>query len=126
MTEQLLSVSARFPARDFDATAAFHARFGFEEVSRHGGIYLILHRGGVELHFTPAPGDWDPAASWQSAYVRVRDMARFMEDLGDVDLPAEGIPRFTPAAARDWGMIEAYLVDPDGSLLIFGAPLETT
>lgn len=125
MRAQLLSVAARFPARDFDATAAFYARLGFHEVSRHGGVYLILRRGGAELHFTPGPETWDPAQSWQSAYVRVLNMGQFMADLGEIDLPSEGIPRFTPAATRDWGMIEAYAVDPDGHLVIFGAPLET-
>lgn len=126
MRAQLLCVAARFPARNFDVTAAFYAIFGFHEVSRHEGQYLILRRGGAELHFTPCSDAWDPAASWQSAYIRVLNMAQFMDDLAEVDLPETGIPRFNPAAQRPWGMIEASLVDPDGSLLIFGAPMEMT
>ena len=125
MQSQFLSSAARFPSRDFDATQAFYARFGFRAVSRHGGVYLILRRDGVELHFTPAPETWAPEESHQSAYVRVLNAARFAADTQSLDLPDTGVPRFVGMELTPWGMYEAQCVDPDGSVLIFGAADET-
>jgi hypothetical protein len=36
----------------------------------------------------------------------------------------EEIPRYEPVKIKPWGMIEAAIVDPDGNLLILGAPSE--
>ena len=47
------------PSTDLGRTAAFYAPVGFAESERHHG-YLLLHSGGVELHFahhdTVTPG----------------------------------------------------------------------
>jgi len=49
------------PSRDFDATAAFYAGFGFDCTFRDEG-WMILTRGGLQLEFFPYPG-LDPTTS---------------------------------------------------------------
>ena len=52
------------PARDFEETAAFYARLGFEEDYRSEG-WMILSRGNATLEFFPYP-DLDPYQSRRS------------------------------------------------------------
>ena len=47
------------PSRDFDATEAFYAGFGFDRTFRNEG-WMIITRGGLQLEFFPYP-TLDPA-----------------------------------------------------------------
>ena len=120
----LISVLPVFCSSDFDATAKFYAAFGYREVGRYQVGYLILRCDGVELHFNTAPHDHDPYKNRQMAYVRVMNIVALQNDWKDVDMPTTDIPRYVPPGLRPWGMIEAHTVDPDGNLLIYGAPSE--
>lgn len=124
MGAQLLSVIPVFASTDMDVTARFYAQFGFRQVARHEVGYLILRRDGAELHFNTAPDDLDPALNTNMAYVRVLDIAELGQEMEALDVPDAGVPRCVLPQLRDWGMIEAHSVDPDGNLLIYGAASE--
>ena len=65
-------VTANLPAVDFDATAGFYAALGFV-VDYRDDQWMILLLGALEIEFFPHP-TLDPAESWFSACVRVRDV----------------------------------------------------
>jgi catechol 2,3-dioxygenase-like lactoylglutathione lyase family enzyme len=117
-------ITANLPARDFDATAAFYAKLGFE-VAYRDLHWMILERGPLELEFFPWP-DLDPATSAFSACVRVDDVGGLHGDWAAAGLPLAGIPRLTPPVDQPFGLRMAALVDLDGSLLrLLGPILET-
>lgn len=75
--------------------------------------YLILQRGGCEVHFWPC--NERHIAENTSCYVR-----------GDVDalhadFTARGLALTAPVI-QPWGMKEMYVIDPHGNLLKFGEP----
>ena len=75
--------------------------------------YLILQRGGCELHFWPC--NERHIAENTSCYVR-----------GDVDalhadFTARGLALAAPVI-QPWGMKEMVVIDPHGNLLKFGEP----
>ncbi|MEO9824409.1 MAG: VOC family protein [Paracoccaceae bacterium] len=107
------------PSRDFDATAAFYAKFGFEVTGRYPQ-YLIIVRDKVELHFFEYPKHV-PESSYHAAYIRSSDIDTFSAELVASDIPTHGIPRYGAAEDKDWGMREAIVVDPDGTLLRIGS-----
>jgi catechol 2,3-dioxygenase-like lactoylglutathione lyase family enzyme len=116
-------VAPILPARDFETTARFYERLGFAVVSQYQppDAYLIMRRGGIELHFFPA-ADFDAAASYAGCYIRVEDVDVWFERARSLGLPRAGIPRVVPLADRPWGMREFAIIDPNGSLLRIGAP----
>lgn len=105
------------PARDFAATAAFYAQFGFEESYRDAG-WMILERGGVTLEFFSHP-DLDPASSWFSCCLRLDDIGAFFDLLIAAGIPEtnEGWPRVHRPKLEAWGGLVGALVDIDGTLL---------
>ena len=112
------------PSRDFDGTTAFYADLGFEVGARYEKEgYLILRREGAELHFFRYPAH-EPETSDHGVYLRVEDAAAVSHEFEPLKLPAEGIPRFHPAEAKPWDMLEVVVVDEDGNLLRIGSDLE--
>ncbi len=105
------------PSRNFAATAAFYARLGFEEDYRSDG-WMILSRGTASLEFFPYP-DLDPFTSSFGCCLRLDNLAAMMAQVEASGVPdaRSGIPRFHPPARDPSGLIIAYLVDPDGTLL---------
>lgn len=82
------------PSRDFEATAAFYARLGFEEGFRDGG-WMILRRGGFQLEFFPYP-DLEPAESSFSCCLRMADVGTFADEIAAAERRRVGracIPR---------------------------------
>jgi catechol 2,3-dioxygenase-like lactoylglutathione lyase family enzyme len=120
-------VAPVMPMRDADATASFYGKLGFATQSRYGAPvcdYLILRRDWVELHFY-LDADTDPLTNASGAYVRTRDVDAMTADFAaHVPPDPRGTPRFLPAAPKPWGMRQAILVDLDGNLVQFGAPLD--
>jgi catechol 2,3-dioxygenase-like lactoylglutathione lyase family enzyme len=116
-------VAPILPARDFETTARFYERLGFAVVSQYQppDAYLIMRRGGVELHFFPH-FDLEPAASYAGCYIRVGDVEAWFAAAQALDLPKAGIPRIVPLRDRPWGMREFAVIDPNGSLLRIGTP----
>ena len=112
------------PARDFEQTARFYEALGFSVAAQYHppDAYLIMRRGDVDLHFFPH-AELDPATSICGCYIRTDQVDCVYEAFARAALPAMGIPRLTPFAARPWGMREFALIDPNGSLLRIGTPM---
>ena len=114
------------PSRDLEETLAFYSRLGFESrgapIETYG--YLILARGGAELHFWAAP-QVDPLTTDASCYIRVEDadaLHRDWQNIGVESDPATG-SRLLPPVDTDYGMREFALVDQSGTLVRVGSPL---
>ena len=86
-------VAPIMPARDFETTGRFYEALGFAVVSRYQlpDAYLIVRRGGVELHFFPH-FDLDPATSYAGCYIRVADVALSFDAAKQIGLPRAGVP----------------------------------
>jgi catechol 2,3-dioxygenase-like lactoylglutathione lyase family enzyme len=122
MTAADSAVSPILPSRDLDATEAFYGPLGFSSVARYTppDAYLILRRGGIEMHFVLLP-DLDPTASYAGAYIRVQHVDPLYEEFARVVHWTPPQPRLHPPEDKPWGMREFAMVDPDGTLLRFGA-----
>lgn len=105
------------PARSFAATAAFYAQLGFEADWRDAG-WMILSRGALTLEFFPYP-DLDPATSSFSCCLRVDDLAGLYAACraAGIEEKTVGFPRLHPPRREQSGIMIAYLLDPDGTLL---------
>lgn len=105
------------PARDFDATSAFYGALGFAEDWRDEG-WMILRRGSITLEFFPHR-DLDPLASWFSCCIRLDDLDTFHAQCIAAGIPEApiGIPRIHPQREEASGIVIAYMVDLDGSLV---------
>ena len=90
----------------------FYTAAGFSETKRHEG-YLLLHSGGVELHFSlegdPAPGQ---------CFIHVADALTMWKQLRHRNTAGVG-----PVADQDYGLREFILTDPDGNRVRFGSPV---
>jgi catechol 2,3-dioxygenase-like lactoylglutathione lyase family enzyme len=114
------------PSRDLAETLAFYERFGFENrgAPPNEWDYLIIGRGGAELHFFHAP-TVDPLTTDAGCYVRVVDADTLYlewQEVGLVEDPATG-SRLVPPSDTAYGMREFALVDPSGNLVRVGSPL---
>lgn len=105
------------PSRDFDATEAFYAGFGFARAFRDDG-WMILRRGGLQLEFFPFD-ELDPATSSFRCTLRVADVDELAGAIAVSGVPVRdaGFPRWQPVRMQDWGLRAGHLVDPDGTLL---------
>jgi catechol 2,3-dioxygenase-like lactoylglutathione lyase family enzyme len=105
------------PSRDFEATADFYSRLGFEEGWRDRG-WMILTRGALTLEFFSHP-DLKPSESWFSCCLRLDDLPAFYRSCLEAGVPekASGQPRLQPPRKEDGGLTIAALVDPDGTLV---------
>lgn len=120
----LQSACPIMPSRDFNRTAAFYGDLGFVTLGRYDDDgYLILKRDEVELHFFHYPAH-EPEESDHGVYLRVTDAASLSAEFAALGLPHAGIPRFVPAEAKPWGMMELALIDEDGNLVRAGNRLE--
>jgi hypothetical protein len=108
------------PSRDFDETAEFFARLGFEEGGRWPESYLILeHPTGIELHFF-----WSKKLTARSndhgAYVRFAT-ADEVDALHATWAAADlGAGKITQPENTDYGLREFALLDPVQNLLRVG------
>jgi len=114
-------ITANLPARSFDETERFYRTLGFETAFRDDG-WMIMARGPLELEFFPHP-ELEPADSWFSACIRVRDVDALFEDWRALGLPDRGVPRLALPADDPSGFRMGALVDPNGSLLRCLTPL---
>ncbi len=112
------------PSRSLAATFAFYQRLGFTGEVMAMGTYAVLERGDLELHFF-LHHDLQPEQSHFQCYLRVGDARALHREFSTAALPAHGIPRLTAIEAKPWGMLEFALVDPEGTLVRVGEPLET-
>jgi hypothetical protein len=114
------------PSRDLRETLAFYARLGFENrgAPPEEWDYLILGRGGIELHFVAAP-ETDPLTTAASCFVHVQDADRLFDEwqMAGVPADAETGSRLQPPTDTDYRMREFALVDRSGNLVRVGSPL---
>lgn len=105
------------PSRDFDQTARFYGRLGFEQDWRDDG-WMILSRGSLTLEFFHFP-DLDPATSSFMCCVRVDDLAGFYQLCREsgTEEKTHGASRLHPPQQESWCGTRAALIDPDGTLL---------
>jgi catechol 2,3-dioxygenase-like lactoylglutathione lyase family enzyme len=113
------------PSRDLRETLAFYERLGFENrgAPPDEWDYLILGRGGIQLHFFAAP-DTDPLSTAASCFVYVPDADALHDawhEVGVAHDPATG-SRLVPPVDTDYGMREFALVDRSGNLIRVGSP----
>ena len=104
----------------------FYLRLGFENrgAPPEDWDYLIIGRGGLELHFYGEP-TVDPLTTSASCYLRVHD-ADALHD----EWQRAGVKRDETTGSRlelptdtDYGMREFALIDPSGNLVRAGSPL---
>jgi catechol 2,3-dioxygenase-like lactoylglutathione lyase family enzyme len=113
------------PSRDLSETLAFYSALGFENrgAPPDEWDYLILGRGGAELHFT-LDADVDPFRTAGSCYLFVDDAARVYERWRAVVRPDPSTgSRVEPLVETDYGMREFAVVDPSGNLIRVGTAI---
>lgn len=107
------------PSADFERTTRYYERLGFRELNTYPD-YLILKRDEQELHFFLEDGDhtYGHGHSHFSAYLRAEGLDELYDTLAGTGMAS------APPSSRPWGQKELELIDPDGSLLRFGEPVE--
>ena len=113
------------PSRDLAETLVFYEALGFESrgapPDRWG--YLIIGRGGVDLHFYEDP-DVDPLRTSASCYLYVDDARGLFEDWSAIIVPDRSTgSRVVAPVDTDYGLCEFAVVDGSGNLLRIGSPL---
>jgi hypothetical protein len=109
------SVAPIMPTTDIDRTVAHYRALGF--AAETYGDFVMTRRDGIELFFSLKP-DHDPKRTASCVYVRVDDADRLHAHWRDVENWDIRPPRDT-----DYKMREFAVIDPDGNLILFGAPL---
>jgi catechol 2,3-dioxygenase-like lactoylglutathione lyase family enzyme len=113
------------PSRDLRETLAFYERLGFENrgAPPEEWDYLIVGRGGIELHFYADP-DVDPLTTAASCFAFVEDADALHAEWAQVVEPDPPTgSRVVAPVDTDYGMREFAVVDRSGNLLRVGSPL---
>lgn len=112
--EDRVEVLPVLPSLDIAETLVFYRdSLGFDATIYEAEQYLILRRGGMELHFWLT--DDRTLCERTSVYLRgggIGDLHR--------EFSAKGIARLSEMSVRPWNMEEFYIHDPHGNLLRFG------
>jgi len=113
------------PSRDLRETLTFYGRLGFENrgAPPEEWDYLIVGRGGLELHFYADP-NIDPLTTNASCYLFVGDADALHEEWRGVGVTRDDATgsRLEPPMDTDYGMREFAVVDPSGNLVRAGSP----
>ena len=114
------------PSRDLRDTLAFYERLGFENrgAPPEEWDYLIIGRGGAELHFYASP-DTDPLTTAASCFIFVADADALHDEWQQVGVEHDAATgsRLVAPMDTDYGMREFALVDRSGNLIRVGSPL---
>jgi hypothetical protein len=112
------------PSRNLRETLAFYERLGFENrgAPPERWNYLIIGRGGIQLHFYADP-NVDPLTTAASCYVFVEDADALFHEWTEIDVPSdpETGSRLQGPIDTDYGAREFALVDRSGNLLRVGS-----
>lgn len=119
--EVLLAIPV-MPSADLGRTADYYLVLGFEVVERHDE-YLVLHSGGVELHFIGGPSAVGepagmPGSGKAPVFLYVRDAAALWKRLHDTGAAGVG-----PIEDQPHGLREFVLSDPDGNKVRVGSSI---
>jgi catechol 2,3-dioxygenase-like lactoylglutathione lyase family enzyme len=113
------------PSRDLAESLAFYERLGFTNrgAPPEQWDYLIVGRGGMELHFYAEPGV-DPLSTSAGCYCYVDDAHALYDEWAAVVVPDERTgSRVVAPVDREYGLREFAVVDPSGNLVRVGSPL---
>jgi catechol 2,3-dioxygenase-like lactoylglutathione lyase family enzyme len=113
------------PSRDLRETLAFMRALGFENrgAPPEKWDYLIVGRGGIEIHFYGEP-TVDPMRTASMCYLFVGDaQALFQEWAGNIVADAQTGSRIIDPIDTEYGMREFAVVDPSGNLLRVGTAI---
>jgi hypothetical protein len=113
-------VAPVIPTLDLDAALERYRRLGFTAEPYTGGErYGFVERGSVSMHLT----EWaehDPGRTGAVVYIYVSDA-----EAVHAEWAASGVEgRLGEPSYRPYGLREFGYVDPDGTLLRVGSPLE--
>lgn len=99
---------------DMVETRAFYTeQLGFSEIVHEARDYLIVRRGGMELHFWLADDRHFPEHT--SCFIRGVGI-----EVLHREYLARGAPGLSTFEVRPWNMKEFYIHDPHGNLPRFG------
>lgn len=110
------------PYRDAAATTTFWQSLGFRvsDATPDSTAYLIAVREGAELHFSHDP-QVDPASNRAACYVAVPDAVAVHAEWARQGLPPDGPGSLGAPEVKPWGLLEAWVTDPDGTVVRFGS-----
>jgi uncharacterized protein len=119
---RLLTVAPGIPTTDMARTIEHYGRLGFTFAtpgsdSVADASFAIAEREGIELHFA-LKDDHDPARTATWVYFGVED-----PDQLAAEFTRAGVDLRRPPQDTDHKMRELAHIDPDGNLLLFGAPI---
>ncbi|MBC2774106.1 glyoxalase [Rhizobium sp. AQ_MP] len=118
----ILNAVPILPSLDFTETRNFYVdALGFEDVGYDGLDYLVVRRGGMELHFWLSD---DPVQCQNSSvFFRATAPAEIYRDFC-----SRGIEAIRPAddAGECGGGVRFHIRDPHGNLLMFGGAGQPT
>ena len=119
---ELQRVSPVLPVRDLAAALVHYSALGFQTFAPGGADeYGFARRDGVELHLA-ARRDHDAAHNDTSAYLSVRDADALYHEWS-----RPGLAGHThPVGPTSYKLREGSHVDPDGNLIRFGSPMDTS
>jgi hypothetical protein len=119
----LLGFAPIMPSSDFERTASFYGRLGFEVEVRYDGEYLIMMRDDVGIHFTPT--SVDAFTSDHSCYLYVTDADELHGEwtAAGIDHDLATGSRLMPVETAAYGLREFAVIDPDGTLMRVGSPV---
>jgi hypothetical protein len=113
------------PSRNLRESLSFYQGLGFENrgAPPEDWDYLILGRGGIELHFYADP-NVDPLKTAASCYAFVDNAQALYDEWAKIVVPdpATG-SRLNPPVDTAYGMREFALVDRSGNLVRVGSPV---
>ena len=112
----LSSILPKLPMRHVDQTRVWYQHNLEFEVLGDYGNYLIMGKGGLEIHFFEFTA-LNPAENYGQVYIRTQDIRSYYQQLLDRQVP---IHPNGALAEKPWGQIEFSLLDPDHNLLTFG------
>ncbi len=103
---------------DLAGSVAFFERLGFERLGFEGrhvdDAYAILHRDGVQLHFSALAG-LDPKQNNSKCRVDVQNVEALYETF-----PPDTIDPNGALSLKPYGMREFVVLDPSGIAVMFG------
>ena len=108
------------PCNDLDKCESFYAQLGFlrEEGREYDGYRLLKHAEGAELHLTQAVQGWvKDGENPFGLYLYTPDPDAVAEKVRSQIIENEKKP-----TAKEWGMYEFALSDPNGTLVRVGWP----
>ena len=113
------------PSRDLHESLAFYEALGFENrgAPPEEWDYLIVGRGGIEIHFFKAP-DVNPLTTAAGCYAFVDDAQALYDEWSGIVVPdAATGSRVVAPVDTDYGLREFAVVDRSGNLVRVGSPL---